>query len=354
MMVIGKRFCCACVCLLLLDALCVAGRVSRFEFAEVHMGTQFKIILYAASQEIAERAARKAFTRIRQLDAIMSDYQETSELNQLAHEGVKKPIKISPDLFRVLDKSQHLAARTNGAFDVTIGVVVRLWRRARRTNQLPAQERIRQALQLTGYQKLHLDQKTQTAWLDEEGMLLDLGGIAKGFAADESMRVLKQEGIRSALVAAGGDIVVSQAPPQMRGWQVAIATANGKEETASATNPAQFNSLLLTNAAVSTSGDAQQFVEIDGVRYSHIVDPRTGLGLKGQMSVTVVARRGADSDGLATAVSVLGAERGMKLIDETTGAAALLIQKNERGFDRVESKRWQEVAKRSKVTTQTK
>jgi thiamine biosynthesis lipoprotein len=318
------------------------------------MGTQFKIILYAANEKIARRAARKAFIRIRQLDAIMSDYQETSELNQFAHKAAKKPMKISPDLFRVLDESQQLAARTGGAFDITIGAVVRLWRRARRTGEMPGAERLAQALKLTGYQKIHLDAKTQSAWLDEEGMLLDLGGIAKGFAADEGLRVLKQQGIASALVAAGGDIVVSQPPPQTGGWLIAIATADAKEAALSAAGVRQRKELLLANAAVSTSGDAEQFVEIDGVRYSHIVDPRTGLGLKGQMSVTVVARRGTASDGLATAVSVLGAERGMRLIDATQSAAALMIRKSAGGFERIESKRWQDVPKRSKVTTQNR
>ncbi len=342
-MIAVKRFLRASVCLVLLTALCFAAAPSRFEFVEVHMGTQFKIILYAPNQQLAQRAAQKAFHRIAHLDATMSDYKETSELNRFCHKPPKKPVTISQDLFYILAESQKLAARTEGAFDVTVGVVVRLWRRARRTNEMPEKARIAQALSLTGYKKLHLDAKTQTAWLEHQGMLLDLGGIAKGFAADEAMRVLKQQGIRSALVAAGGDIVVSDAPPQKRGWLVAIASLKG-EQTAS--------SLYIRNAAVSTSGDAEQFVEFDGARYSHIVDPRTGIGLIGQRSVTVVARRGMDADGLATAASVLGAEGGLKLIDATKGAAAVMSIKSERGFDRIESKRWKDVPKSSKVTAQ--
>lgn len=279
----------------------------------------------------------------------MSDYKETSELNRFCRKAVKNPVTISPELFRVLSHSQRLAARSEGAFDVTIGVVVRLWRRARRTNLLPDKERLAQALRLTGHQKLHLDARRRSAWLEHEGMLLDLGGIAKGFAADEALRVLKQQGIGSALVAAGGDIVVGNAPPQKRGWLVALANLNGAN--APAPEAAQTADLLLSNAAVSTSGDAEQFVEIDGVRYSHIVDPRTGIGVTGQSSVTVVARRGIDSDALATAVSVLGAERGMPLIDATPGAAALMMRKTARGFALIESKRWQELRKSSKVTT---
>jgi FAD:protein FMN transferase len=367
MIALRQRFLCALACLALFDCPTSAA-VSRFEFAEVHMGTQFKIILYSANEKTARRAAQKAFHRIARLDAIMSDYKETSELNRFCRKAPKKPVTISADLFRILDESQRLAARSEGAFDVTVGVVVRLWRRARRTNALPDEERLARALALTGYRKLHLDARRRSAWLEQEGMLLDLGGIGKGFAADEAMRVLKQQGIRSALVAAGGDIVVSAAPPQKTGWLVAIASlqtssnvvqAPLQSETSNSVGGStlqaadgQINSLLLSNAAVSTSGDAEQYVEIDGVRYSHIVDPRTGIGVKGQSSVTVVARRGTDSDGLATALSVLGPERGLRLIEATPGAAALVMRKTASGFALIESKRWQELRKSSKVTTQ--
>lgn len=365
MIALRKRFLCALACLALFDCLASAAGVSRFEFTEVHMGTQFRIILYSANEKAAQQAAQKAFHRIARLDAIMSDYKETSELNRFCRKAVKNPVTMSADLFRVLDESQRLAARSEGAFDITVGVVVRLWRRARRTNALPDRERIAQALALTGYKKLHLDGRRQSGWLEREGMLVDLGGIAKGFAADEAMRVLKRQGIRSALVAAGGDIVVSAAPPQKTGWLIAIASpqTGGEVVPAAESNPAggsnapaadggQGNGLLLSHAAVSTSGDAEQFVEIDGVRYSHIVDPRTGIGVTGQSSVTIVARRGMDSDGLATAVSVLGAERGFRLIEATPGAAAFMVKKTASGFALLESKRWQGLRKSSKVTTQ--
>lgn len=365
MIALRQRLLCALACLVLFDSSGFAAPVSRFEFAEVHMGTQFKIILYSTNEKVAQRAAQKAFHRIARLDAIMSDYKETSELNQLCHKPANRPVKISADLFRVLDASQKLARRSDGAFDVTIGVVVRLWRRARRTNEMPDKDHIARALALTGYKKLHLDAKTQTAWLEQEGMLLDLGGIAKGFAADEAMQVLKQQGIRSALVAAGGDIVVSNAPPQKRGWTVAILSpqtnavssdqanhSSPDKSDGQLANDGQTTNLMLANAAVSTAGDAEQFVEIGGVRYSHIVDPKTGIGLIGQSSVTVVARRGIDSDGVDTAANVLGAERGMQLINSTPGTAALMVKKLGHNFEVIESKRWKDVPKSSKVTTQ--
>jgi thiamine biosynthesis lipoprotein len=272
------------------------------------MGTLFRIVLYAPDEAAAKKAADAGFERIAQLDNIMSDYKETSELMQLCQKAGGEPVKISEDLFFILSKSQDVAKQSEGAFDVTVGPVVRLWRRARRQKELPDKDRLAAALELVGYDKLKLDLKNRTAQLTKRGMLLDLGGIAKGHAADEAQAVLKKHGIKSALVAAGGDVVVSAAPPGTEGWTVGIAPLDHPDKP-----PTRF--LLLKDAAVSTSGDAEQFVEIDGKRYSHIVDPKTGVGLIGHASVTVVAPNGTASDSLATAVSVLGPDKGLKLID---------------------------------------
>lgn len=328
----------AVACLLTLAQLHFAFSLSRFEFAEVHMGTQFKIILYAKDERLARRAAQAAFQRIARLDAIMSDYNEASELSRLCHNTPHKPVRISDDLFHILAISQQLAQKTDGAFDVTVGAVVRLWRRARRTGELPEADKIKQALAVTGYSLLHLDAKHQTAWSEREGVLLDLGGIAKGYAADAAMLVLEHCRIRSALIAAGGDIVVSYAPPGQRGWTIEIAPLKqaGQAE----------NSLIIANAAISTSGDTEQAVEKKGLRYSHIVDPRTGIGLTEPIVVTVIAKRGVDADSLATAVSVLGRERGLNLIDRTKGAAALLVKKTANGYELFASKHWREVQKK--------
>lgn len=323
---------CAVACLLALNPLDFAFSLSRFEFVEVHMGTQFKIVLYAKDEQIAKGAVQAAFQRIARLDAIMSDYNEASELNRLCHSPIRKPMRISRDLFCILAISERLAEKTDGAFDITVGAVVRLWRRARRTGELPDSDKIKKALSVTGYSLLHLDAKSQTAWLEREGVLLDLGGIAKGYAADAAMRVLQQYGIRSALVAAGGDIVVSHAPPNQRGWIIEIAPLKQAGQA--------DNTIVIEDAAVSTSGDTEQAVEINGIRYSHIVDPRTGIGLSEQTIVSVVARRGVDADSLATAMSVLGVERGLKFIEAMNDISALIVKKTGNGFELFASKRW--------------
>jgi thiamine biosynthesis lipoprotein len=297
------------------------------------MGTVARIVVYASSSEAAAATTRIAFERIRELDSILSDYQAESELNRVSHHSGGPPVKIGPDLFRVLSVAQNLAVRSDGAFDVTVGPVIQLWRRARRQRALPEAERIATALNVTGFRWLSLDAKRQTAQLAKPGMRLDLGGIAKGFAADEALKTLTMAGVTQALVALGGDIAVSNPPPGKKGWSIEIASLN----LAGARKP---RPLHLKNAAVSTSGDAEQFVEIGGVRYSHIVDPRNGKALMGRRSVTVVAAHGVDSDALATAVCVMDPPEGLKLIDATQAASALIVVQTSSGIQTWNSKRW--------------
>ncbi len=301
------------------------SKLIRFEFSQTHMGTRFDIVLYAQDAGTATSASNAAFKSVEELDAIMSDYRATSELMLLCGRPAGRWVKVSNHLFRVLEKSQELAKQTNGAFDITVGPVVRLWRRARRTGQMPDKQSLANAKELIGYQKLDLNQRTRSVRLAKPGMFLDLGGIAKGYAADEAMAVLKRRGINRALIAAGGDIIVSRPPPGARGWVVGIARVEPGDE------PPE-DCLLLSDAAVSTSGFREQNVEISGVRYSHIVDPRTGLGLTSDVSVTVVARSGIVSDSIATAASVMGPERGLKLISSTKGAMGIIRQVTPEGI----------------------
>ncbi|HJQ23004.1 MAG TPA: FAD:protein FMN transferase [Blastocatellia bacterium] len=308
----------------------------RFEFVQAHMGTQFRIVLYARDAETAARASAAAFERIARLDATMSDYRETSELMVACKQAAHNWVHTSRDLFGVLARSQQIARQSAGAFDVTVGPVVRLWRRARRMNELPDAKKLAAARRLVGYRRLRLDARRHRVRLEKAGMLIDLGGIAKGYAADAALAVLKDYGIRSALVAAGGDIVTGDAPPGSAGWTVAVRGLNSADE-------AKMIHLRLANAAVSTSGDAEQFVEINGVRYSHIVDPRTGRALTGRRSVTVVAPRGWAADALATAASVLDAARAQRLIDRTRGAAAHIEQMRGDRLAVSESRRWRSV-----------
>ncbi len=310
--------------------------LTRFTFTEPHMGTRFKIILYAPDKPTADKAAKAAFERIAALERTMSDYQPTSELMQLCQQAGGGPVPVSEDLFIVLSRADKVSRLCGGAFDVSVGPVVRLWRTARRTKQLPEPEKLAQARALVGYQNIRLDVKTRTVQLLKSGMQLDLGGIGKGYTADAALAVLKKHGITRALVAAGGDIAVSGPPPDAEDWTIGIAPL---EDPSS--KPSHY--LFLHDAAVSTSGDAEQYVEIDGKRYSHIVDPKTGLGLVERHSVTIVARNGLTADPLTKVVCVLGPERGLAIIDSLEGVAALVVRKTEKGLETVRSKRFRDL-----------
>jgi thiamine biosynthesis lipoprotein len=305
----------------------------RFEYAEPHMGTLVRLVFFGADRAAADAAARAAFDRVRALNDTLSDYRDTSELMEVSRRAGGPAMRVSDDLFRVLSAAQQMAVVSAGAFDPTAGPLSLLWREARRRQALPDAPRIAAARALVGAEKLELDAARQTVRLRAAGMQLDLGGIAKGFAADEAAAVLRGCGIRSALVAAGGDIVVTAPPPGTKGWRVAIAAIGGADGAAA-------GYLTLHDAAVSTSGDAEQFVAVNGVRHSHIFDPRTGHALVGRHSVTVVAPNGTTSDGLATAVSVMGGDRGARLVDRTPGAAALIVEARVDGTRTYASRRW--------------
>jgi thiamine biosynthesis lipoprotein len=299
--------------------------LARFEYAETHMGSTFNLILYSTAEAIARDASRAAFRRIADLDAILSDYQPESELSRLSARAGGPPVAVSPDLFDVLDRAKRLWERSDGAFDVTMAPVGRLWRRARRDHRLPDPALLRRARGLVGSNHLHLDPVGRTARLELPGMKLDAGGIAKGYAAQAAIDVLKARGITRALAAGAGDIVVGDAPPGAAGWTVEMASLRDPKADAGRT-------LLLKDAAISTSGDAERYVVIDGKRYSHIVDPRTGLGVIDRAGVTVIARDGATADALATAVYVLGPDRGLKLVEFIPDAAACYIRQTPAGI----------------------
>jgi FAD:protein FMN transferase len=313
------------------------GLLQRFEFAQVEMAVPVRLVLYAADRPAATGAARRAFARIHALNGIMSDYDEHSELRRLCDTaGQGKSVVVSDDLWKVLAHAQQLSARCDGAFDVTVGPVVRLWRRARRQHELPAPEAIRAARALVDYRLVRLDEKRHAVELLKPGMRLDLGGIAKGYVADQALAVLAAAGVSRAMVDAGGDLRLGDPPPDRNGWRVSLMPLEKISGPAS-------GYLMLSRVAVSTSGDSIQFVELEGRRYSHVVDPRTGMALTDHNRVTVVAPDGITADGLTKAVAVLGPQQGLRLIEATPGTAALVLRSPQGKLERYESRRWKEL-----------
>lgn len=281
--------------------------LTRFTYTEYHMGVDARLVVYAPTEKVAQDACRAAFERMAQLDTMMSDYRVDSELNKLCAKSGGPAVHVSPEMFLVLQRAVEVSRRSHGAFDVTVGPLVRLWRAARKSAVLPTVAEIANARAHVGWQHIYLDKSTGYVRLDTPGMKLDFGGIAKGYADDEAQRVLKEHGVDRALVEMGGDIVVSDPPPGEKGWKIEVpnAVARPSRSRVSPTVPVGRREIPFQNCAVSSSGDTEQFVVIGGRRYSHIVDPRTGWALTTRVQVTVIAKDGLTSDPLTKAVTML-------------------------------------------------
>lgn len=332
-----KAPCAAALATLLLASSMAAADapLMRFERTELQMGVQFRIVLYAPDEKAAAEAMTAAFARVRELNGILSDYDPESELSRLGKSSPhEKAVPVSDDLWRVLSQAQAISAKSEGTFDITLGPLTKLWRKSRKEKKLPADDELATARAAAGYQFVELDEKQKAVRLLKPGMRLDAGGIGKGYAAQEALAVLKQRGVTRALTAAAGDMAAGDPPPGEEGWKIGIA---GLDPAAPPVRTA-----ILANQAISTSGDAFQYIEIDGRRYSHILDPRTGLGLTARSSVTVVAPTGGLSDPLAKVATILGPEKGFAII-ESFGGRALMIRLDEKGAPEiVTSKGWRD------------
>jgi thiamine biosynthesis lipoprotein len=261
------------------------------------MGTRCRIVVYAPSEAPAAAACAGAFARVAEIELALSDYNPASEASRLvaAEPGIWHPV--SSDLARALRLSQQVFQTSNGAFDPSLGPLTKLWRRTRRDGVLPDAGVLAEARARSGFSMFEIDPELDRIRFSRPGLGLDFGGIGKGLAADEALQILEEAGFRAALIDFGGGLVAGDAPPGQKAWEVEVRNGLGGVRL-----------MTLANAAVATSGDVEQFVEIAGSRYAHIVDPATGLGLTRRTAATVVAQSGWLADALATAACVLGSD----------------------------------------------
>lgn len=288
---------------MVLAVLCGCGSVGRdkaqrFEFRRLVMGVEARVVVYAGDEPTATAGARAAYARLADLEQVFSDYRPGSEVMQLCDRAGQGPIPVSDDLFRVLAAADRVHSLTDGAFDPTVGPLTKLWREARAKHPpaLPDAATIEAARAQMGWEHVTLDAKARVVAITTPGVRIDLGGIAKGSSAAEAVRTLRELGLPRAMVTLSGDIAVGEAPPGEQGWTIEIDP--GVDGVTPFTQ-------TVRNASVSTSGDRTQFVDVGGVRYSHILDPRTGLGVTHRTAACVIAQDGALADGLATALCVL-------------------------------------------------
>ncbi len=308
----------ACVCG------CSIGRADlcRHEYTQIIMGVEARIVLYSENERTANRAAQAAFGRMNDLDAVLSDYRMESELMRVCQASGGPPIRVSDDLFRILVQADEIATLSNGAFDPSVGPIVHLWREARRTGERPSKATTAEAMCRVGWSKVSLDARHRTVQLAVPNMQLDLGGIGKGFAVDEAIAVLVEAGVTRCLVDLGGDIAASDPPPGKSAWTVAVTSDPRRTD---------LTRIPLGRMGIATSADTEQFVQIGPERFSHIIDPRTGLPLTSRIAVTVIARNAATADALASAISVLGPDDGLTLLEFFPHSSARIVLQTGQG-----------------------
>ncbi len=287
------------------------------------MGTFARIVAVAADSSTAKKCIEAGFEQLELVNNSMSDYKADSELSRVNRRACEGAVKVSEPLFEVLQRAVAFSRETNGAFDVTVGPLVDLFHSAGNKGVAPGEEEIAQTRLKTGFEKLKLDEQNRTVKFAVDGMRLDLGGIAKGYGIDKAVEAMQECGAVGGMVDVGGDIRCFGVPAGGKEhWLIGLQDPNDTKEVIG-TGKALLV-LKLSDAAIATSGDYRRFTLIDGKRYSHIVNTKAGYS-GGLTSVTVISKNATDADALATAVSVMGAEKGLALIEVMPGTEAILI-----------------------------
>ena len=282
------------------------------------MGTFVKITAVAADEATINKSFTAAFDKLVAVDEMMSDYKPESELSKVNRDAFKNPVKISDELFEVLRASVEYSKKTEGAFDITIGPVVELWRRTEKEGAKPTEQELASAKARTGYEKLILDQQNKTVRFAVEGMILDLGAIAKGYAIDLAVEAMKETGVAGGLIDVGGDIRCFGVSPKFNNvWRIGMEDPSGAKD--------MLQVIQLTDTAIATSGDYRRFVMIDDKKFSHIINPQTTKSAAELTSVTVIAKTAMQADALATSVSVMGQQKGLELIESIPDVEAIVI-----------------------------
>jgi len=308
------------IMLLFLPVSCSKGRPSIYKKTKPLMDTLVTITVVAGSDEQANKTIDKAFSVIEQFGDKINFFSDKSELSAINRNAGTTPVKVSPDTLGVIERAIYISEKSNGAFDPTIGPEINMWDFFKKIR--PADADIKKKLSLVNYRDIIVDRAKSTVFLRRKGMLMDLGGIAKGYAADLALANLRQSGIGAGIVAAAGDIRAFGLKPDGTLWKIGIKNPRQQSEADELIAKAS-----LTNKAISTSGDYERYFVEDGRRYHHILDPKTGYPAGQCRSVTVISDSGIFADGFSTAVFVSGPEKGMKLVREA-GVEAVIIDKD--------------------------
>ncbi len=319
---------CVVVAVLLSMVIVQKYRLKPLKQTEMIMGTLVEITVIPAN----EKAIREAFEALKKVDALMSTYKEDSEISILNREG---RAQVSEETLEVIEDAIKFSNLTDGAFDITCRPLINLWKKAKKEEKVPTEEEIEKAISLVGYQRIVLE--GNQIRLEKKGIQIDLGGIAKGYAVDKAIEALKNNGIKRALINAGGDLYALGEALQGGGWSIGIQDPRDEDEI--------IDIIKVKDKAVATSGDYRRYFTLEGKRFSHIVNPKTGLTVQDvPMSVTIIGPDSTTTDALATGVFVLGPEEGMKLIENLPGVEGMIISE---GMKKLTSEGWKKFLKSS-------
>jgi len=284
---------------LALACLAAADQLQRVETTVDAMGTTYSIIAYGGDAGLVKAAVEDAAEEARRLDALLSNYLPASEWSQVNAQASKRAVRVSPELFQLIAQCVEYSKASEGAFDITVGPLMKVWGFYKGTGRLPKREEVRAALERVGYRNILLDPKNNTVRFAREGVEIDPGGIGKGYAVDKMIEVLKADGITSAMVSAGGSSIYGLGtPPDERGWHTVIRDPKDANKTAA--------EVWLKDESLSTSGNYEKFFFAEGRVWSHIMDPRTGYPAEGVLAVSIVAPRTIDSEAWAKPYYVRG------------------------------------------------
>jgi len=279
----------------------------RYEDGRVSMACTYSIVAYS-NREGVEQILSQALDEVDRIDRLMSNYKAESPLSQINREASERPVRVTPELFDFIAECIKYSRDSEGAFDITVGPLMKAWGFFRDEGRMPSPTELAKARAGVGYQHVKLDDKAKTVRFERAGVELDLGGIAKGYAVDRAVKILKEHGIENALVSAGGSTIYGLgAPPNSAGWEIKLEDPLDHKKIA--------ETIILKNQALSVSGSSEKFFELDGVRYSHIMDPRTGLPVQGILSVAVLTDSGTAGDALDNVFYVSGVEKSRKLLE---------------------------------------
>lgn len=285
------------------------------------MGTAIHVELWHTDKIIAEKNILRVFTEMRRIDTLMSPFKKDSELSLINERAAKHPVKISSELLNLIQKSLNISKLSNGAFDITFASVGQFYDYRKKLK--PTKKEISANLKKINYKNIKLDQKNKTIFFTQIGTRIDLGGIAKGHAVDNSIKILQQHGITQAMVSAGGDTRII-GDKRGRPWYVGIRHPRDKNKSAIV--------LPLSQTAISTSGDYERYFMQNGIRHHHIISPKTGQAVRSIQSVTIIGENATTTDVLSTTIFILGVEKGMKLISSLKGIDAIIIDRNARTY----------------------